>query len=112
MPNFSLDSQAQDALSHLQDTSLTPMEEALFNAWAKANKIQKPDNPQDHVDYRGIYKETGGKILPNGQLDRFAKKLNSEDKLRDILREQYLKHIDSLTQKAMPPTISGGEGKK
>jgi hypothetical protein len=98
MPNFSLDKQAQDSLSVLQDTTLTPMNEALFQAWAKANKIEKPDAPDDHVDYRGIYQESGGKILPNGQLQRFAQKLNHEDKLRGILQEQYLNRMDAAIQ--------------
>lgn len=100
MPNFSIDKQAHDALSHLQDTSLSPMNEALFKAWAKANQIKDPDSPDDHVDYRGIYKMTGGKILPNGQLDRFAQKLNSEDKLRNILQEQMVKRMQETVQTA------------
>lgn len=100
MANFSIDSQAQDALSHLQDTTLSPMNEALFQAWAKANKIKEPDAPKDHVDYRGIFEMTGGKILPNGQLNRFASKLNSEDKLRKILQDQAVKHMQETVQSA------------
>ena len=100
MANFSIDSQAQDALSHLQDTTLSPMNEALFQAWAKANKIKEPDAPKDHVDYRGIFEMTGGKILPNGQLDRFAKKLNSESKLQHILQQQVMDRMQETVQNA------------
>ena len=43
---------------------------------------------------------TGGKILPNGQLDRFAKKLNSENKLQNILQEQMIKRMQETVQTA------------
>lgn len=98
MNNMTLDSKADAALSKLQDTTLNPMEEALFMGWSKANQIKKPDAPEDRVDYRGIYKETGGAILPHGQLNRFADKLNSEEKLRQILHEKLLKQIDQAKQ--------------
>ena len=101
MPNITLDGKADAVLSKLQDTTLTPMEEALFQAWTKANQIVKPDAPEDGVDYRGIYKETGGAILPNGQLKRFADNLNSEQKLQRILHDRMLQHIDRVkSQKA------------
>jgi hypothetical protein len=99
MPNITLDAKADAALSRLQDTTLSPMEEALFKAWTKANQIQKPDAPDDTVDYRGIYKESGGTILPNGQLKQFASKINVEDKLRNILHDRMMQHIDKLTGK-------------
>ena len=99
MGKFTLDSQMDSALSKLQDTTLTPMEEALFKAWAKANQIQKPDDPNDRIDYRGIFKVTGGHILPYGQLARFTDKLNSEDRLRELLHQRMMKHVDEVVGK-------------
>lgn len=96
MNNFNIDNKAGDALSHLQDTDLTPMEEALFQAWTKANHIKKPDAPNDHVDYRGIFKETNGAILPNGALNRMAGKMNSEEQLKQILHERMMDHINTV----------------
>lgn len=98
MPHLSLDNQADIALSKLQDTQLTPMEEALFQAWTKANQIKKPDAPDDRVDYRGIYRATGGAILPNGQLKEIAEKSNAQSQLQDILQHRMLDHIGSLTK--------------
>lgn len=91
--NIKLPAPAENALAHLQDTTLNPMEEALFKTWAKANQIQKPDAPDDHVDYRGIYKETGGAVMPNGALSRYAEKLNSQNKLQTILQERMAERI-------------------
>jgi hypothetical protein len=83
-----LDNRAENALSDLQDTKLSPMEEVLFKTWATANQISKPDNPEDHVDYRGIYKLTNGKILPRGELARRAKTENSHRTLTRVLQDR------------------------
>jgi hypothetical protein len=93
MANISLDNKADAALSKLQDTTLTPMEEALFQGWAKANQIAKPDAPENRVDFRGIYKHTGGTVLPNGQLKRFTDKLNTEEELQKLLHERMMERI-------------------
>jgi len=90
MANAKLDNRAENALSDLQDTLLSPMEEALFQSWAKANQITKPDNPEDHVDYRGVYKEVGGQVLPRGAMPRIAKTVNSEKTLMRVLQERMM----------------------
>lgn len=99
MPEFKLTNAADLALSKLQNTTLNPMEEALFQAWSKANHILKPDNPDDTVDYRGIYKATGGTILPNGQLKHMAEKFNAQNKLEQVLQDRMLDHIEQVKQK-------------
>lgn len=95
MNDIKLDGAADSALNHLQDTTLTPMEEALFQAWTKANKIDKPDAPDKTVDYRGIYQQTRGAILPYGELKRMTDKADSETKLQRVLQERMLEHISN-----------------
>jgi hypothetical protein len=95
--DIKLNGPAENALSSLQDTVLNPMEEALFQAWTKANKIDKPDAPGDVVDYRGIYKQTQGQILPNGQLKQVADKVNSETLLQRVLQERIQDRINKQT---------------
>lgn len=98
MPHLSLGDRADIAISKLQDTQLTPMEEALFQAWTKANQIKKPDAPNDRVDYRGIYRATGGAILPNGQLKEIADKTNAESELQTLLQQRMMDHVDKMTK--------------
>lgn len=100
MSNIKLPAPAENALSHLQDTVLNPMEEALFKTWTKANQIEKPDAPDDHVDYRGIFRNTQGAILPNGGLKRYADKMNSQNKLQVILQERMMDQIQKSSDTA------------
>lgn len=97
MNDIKLNGPAENALSSLQDTILNPMEEALFQAWTKANKIMKPDAPGDMVDYRGVYKATKGQILPVGQLKQVADKVNSETLLQRVLAERIQDRINKQT---------------
>lgn len=99
MSDFTLDSKSEAMLSQLQDTDLDPMEEALFKSWTKANQIEKPDSPDDRVDYRGIYKMTGGTVLPTGQLKRYAEQTNAETKLEQVLRQKMMDRITEITGK-------------
>lgn len=98
MANLTIDQKTNDALSHLQNTQLTPMEEALFQAWAKANQIKKPDDPTNQVDLRGIYQMSGGTILPNGELKRITDQLNNEANLQDLLHRRIMDHVNTLKQ--------------
>jgi hypothetical protein len=98
MSDIKLTGAAESAMSNLQNTELPPMEEALFQAWAKANQIKKTDLPDDVVDYRGIYKGTGGHILPHGELPRMAKLANDQYKLERVLHERMQDRVKQLTQ--------------
>lgn len=100
MERFKLDGPADAALNRVQDTELSPMEEALFKSWTKANGIEKPDNVDDHMDYRGLYKETGGKVLPWSQLERISTLRNAESRLVKTLSERALDRAHSDQQKA------------
>lgn len=99
MAELNLPPQAEAALNRLQDTTLTPMEEALFKAWTKANQIQDPDNPKDIVDYRGIYKASGGTILPAGELARRAEMHNKQYELEQALHQRMMERINEVTTK-------------
>lgn len=52
-------------------TRLSPLEEALFQAWGKANGIEDVDDPESFYDYRGFYKATNGKVHPPGMVEHF-----------------------------------------
>jgi hypothetical protein len=109
MAEFTLPQPAESALSKLQDTTLTPMEEALFHAWTQANQIKKPDAPDNMVDYRGIYKASGGVILPNGEMHRLGEEMNAQSKLERILQDRMMQHIDKVTQKHVGRVGNGPE---
>ena len=99
MPELNLPPNAETALNRIQDTKLNPMEEALFNGWLKANQIQDPDAPEDVIDYRGIYKATGGAVLPGGELARQTQHMNDEKTIERALQERMLQRIDEMTGK-------------
>lgn len=90
MEDIKLDSPTENAISTIQDTELTPMEEVLFKSWTKANQIAKPDAADDHMDYRGVWKETGGAILPFGQANRIAKRTNAETTIKRTLTDRLM----------------------
>lgn len=91
--------QAENALHRLQDTTLSPMEEALFQGWTKANQIENPDDPNDTVDYRGVWKASGGKILPRGELKNSAENFNHAKTLEQELQQRMLDRMDELVGK-------------
>jgi hypothetical protein len=97
--NITLSPKAEAALHRLQDTKLTPMEEALFQGWTKANKIEDPDNPEDVIDYRGIWKSTNGLVVPGGELARSAEMKNNMITLEKELQQRMLDRVSELTGK-------------
>jgi hypothetical protein len=99
MDQLPLPPKAENALQRLQDTTLSPMEEALFTSWTKANQIAKPDEPNDVVDYRGIWKSTNGAVLPHGELKRMAQEKNDSHTLERALQERMMKRITEITGK-------------
>lgn len=99
MDNLNLDSLSENAFSQMQDTALSPMEEALFKSWATANQIEKPDKPGDNMDYRGVYKNTGGKILPPGQLKQLADTTNNQQTLMRVLQDRMKDHAANIADK-------------
>lgn len=101
MIDIKLDSPAENALDRLQDTDLSPMEEVLFKAWTKANGIEKPDNVDDTTDYRGLWKHTGGKILPWGQLKQLTSRKNAESRLQKTLTDRMVGAVQQGEKEAV-----------
>lgn len=97
--SIKLDSLSENAFGQMQDTALSPMEEVLFKTWTTANGIEKPDKPGDNVDYRGLYKNTGGKILPSGQLKQMADTSNNQQTLMRVLQDRVKTQAEEAAQK-------------
>ena len=91
--------QAEQALQRLQDTTLDPMEEALFQAWTKANQIENPDDPKDVTDYRGIWKESNGLVLPRGELKEMSEMKNHAHTLERELQQRMMDRMNELVGK-------------
>lgn len=53
-------------------TQLSPLEEALFQSWARAHRVEDHNDPDNQFDYRGTYKETNGQIHPPGLINKMA----------------------------------------
>lgn len=60
-----------EAQKKKETTMLSPMEEALFKSWGKANGIEDVDAPESFYDYRGFYKATNGAVHPPGAVEHF-----------------------------------------
>lgn len=45
-------------------TQLSPLEEVLFQTWARAHGVDNHDDPNNQFDHRGLYKQTNGMIMP------------------------------------------------
>lgn len=77
------DPSVQDAIGRLNRTELSPLEETMFQAWAKANDIAKPDAPDGGIDLRQIYKQTGGQMQPPGTLKNHIEKSSAIQTIMD-----------------------------
>ena len=64
------DPEVQTAIQRLTRIELSPLEEAMFQSWATANQLEEFVEPQDGsgVDIRELYQQSGGKVMPPGQL--------------------------------------------
>lgn len=99
MENLQISPQAEQSLQRLQDTELTPLEEALFQAWTKANQIENPDDPKDITDYRGIWRGVNGLVLPRGEVKKMAEDQNNTHNLQRELQQRMLDRITEMTGK-------------
>lgn len=99
MDQLDLDPKAEQDLARLQDTKLNAMEEALFQAWTKANQIEDPDAPDDSNDYRGIWKNTQGQVLPRGELKNMTDTMNLENSLQKALQQRMIDRVNELAGK-------------
>lgn len=109
--NMKLSQPAEQALSKVQNTTLSPMEEALFQAWSHANGIEKPDDPNNMVDLRGMYKGTNAAILPNSQMKQIVDKSNAMAKLQQILSDRYKDSVQTRAKDKLANADRGAQFK-
>lgn len=64
-------------------TTLSPLEEALFQSWSKANGVQNHDDPENQFDHRGLYKRSSGLVQPPGVVNNLAQTHNSAVSARE-----------------------------
>lgn len=64
-------------------TQLNPLEEALFQAWARAHRIENHNDPSNSFDHRGVYKRTNGLIHPPGHINQLADEHNAAAEAQD-----------------------------
>lgn len=70
-PTPQIDPGVEHAQTQAETTHLSPLEEALFQAWGHANGIEDIDAPDAKYDYRGFYKASNGKVHPPGAVEHF-----------------------------------------
>jgi hypothetical protein len=58
-------------------TKLDPMTEHLFQAWARAHGVQDHDSPKNSFDYRGLYQQSQGRIMPGHAVRQMAMEHNA-----------------------------------
>lgn len=61
-------------------TTLNPLEEQLFQGWAKAHRLGDHNDPANTFDYKGVYKRTNGMIHPPGHINQLAAEHNAAAK--------------------------------
>ena len=99
------DPAVQEAVQRLSRTELSPLEEVMFKSWSTANELDEVDESPG-FDLRGIYKETGGKVMPPGQLRGEAEKTLS---IKTIMDAQKL-HDESSPIKLLMDAGGGSGG--
>lgn len=78
-------------------TELSPLEEALFPHWAQANGIGEDvhAHPENHYDFRGMFRQSGGLIHPPGSLLKVSQTFN---KLQQSQPEPIRQFLDMLSK--------------
>ena len=89
------DPAVMEAIQRLVQTQLEPLEEVIFNSWMQANQLEEsPDQP---FDYRGLYKQTDGKVFAPGEL---GQKIGHQNAIQTLMQAQEA-HDSSSPMKAM-----------
>ena len=56
---------------------LDPLEDVLFRGWMQANRLikrrQEPEDIEPKIDYRQLYRDTGGEVFPYNVFGRILK---------------------------------------
>ena len=89
-PKGSSDGKPKEPAMPAPQTKLTPLEETLFKGWSMANGLEDHDAPDNHYDFRGMFKESNGQVHPPGTIESVATKYNQimssqPDPIRDLI---------------------------
>lgn len=98
------DPKIEQAARRLGQIELSPLEETMFQAWTKANQIDDPDSPDLPLDFRQIYRDTGGKVHPPGQLKNQAQR---QVDIQSLMKAQQA-HDEASPIKMMMEMHNGG----
>lgn len=103
-----------EASQRLKRVDLSPLEEQLFKGWMTANGMDETVDPDDHtgqIDYRDVYKQTKGEVLPHGQLQkRTQKQLDIQTMMQAQEAHEAASPIQSLMGGEFTPASGGGGG--
>lgn len=94
-----------EAVHRLNRTQLSPLEEVMFQSWANANQVEDADSHENGLDMRGIYKQTGGKVLPPGQLKQHAERATD---IQTLMQAQEAHEASSPIKAMMEAQQRGG----
>lgn len=97
-PAHKPDAAVQQAIQKLSQVELSPLEEQLFKGWLAANGMEEGKDMDDSMDYRKVYKDSGGKVLPTGQLQ---KQLEKESAIQTLMKAQEAHEAASPIQQMM-----------
>lgn len=74
------------------NTQLEPLEEVLFQSWMRANNLTEPGQDvadvEPQLDYRGLYRSTGGQVFPHQQLKQSIEQMAARQTMLKMLTEQ------------------------
>lgn len=96
-PAHKPDPAVQQAIQKLQQADLSPLEEQLFNGWMAANGMDVKAM-DDTINYRQAYKDSEGKVMPPGQMQ---KQLEKESAIQVLMEAQKAHDEASPIQQMM-----------
>lgn len=101
-----IDPNVDEAIHRLNQTELSPLEEAMFQSWSGANDVQDYGGPHNGMDFRGIYKQTGGKMFPPGILKQHA---DREEAIQTMMKAREA-HAAADPMAALRAKLGGAPG--
>lgn len=106
-PQQGPDPQVMTAIQRLVQTNLSPLEEVIFKSWMEANQLE--ENPDTPFDYRGLYKNTGGKVFAPGEL---SSQISHQNAIQTLMQAQEqhdaMSPVKHLMDAGGDPSVLGG----
>jgi len=109
LPGAPVNNGPQDKVPTPQ-TSLDPLSEALFQGWGHANGLDPsshdPSSPDNHYDFRGMFKATNGQVQPPGRIssasDTYNRLMSTKPDYASMGINPVASHPPQLTAPGMP----------